>query len=70
MRNKFYFFLDKEQNLKWSDGGEPNPTLGNEQAMIVAVASLASAMQHVADQIYNTMNSLEEIANTLQKKDQ
>lgn len=46
----FYFYLDDDHRLGWGTS-ENKPTLTEQQAMIVAVANMASALENIAQAI-------------------
>lgn len=59
----FYFTLDDDhQRLDWVTPGGGKPTLTEQQAMIVAVASIASALENVVLQLHSMTETLQEIA--------
>jgi len=57
----FYFYLDIDSKLGWGTDME-KPTLTEQQAMIVAVANMASAMENIAFQINQAIGPMQEIA--------
>ncbi len=55
-----YFTLDDSfQRLDWGQPGGEKPTLTEQQAMIVAVASIASALENVALQLNNIAQAID-----------
>jgi hypothetical protein len=57
----FNFFLDDNHKLSWGTT-ESMPTLTEQQAMIVAVANMASALENIALQVHQALGPLQEIA--------
>lgn len=74
MAEHFYFTLDKDNfnrldwgNINTGGGSADQPTLTNEQAQIVAVASIALALDNIALQLHQALGPLQEIADNLQR---
>jgi hypothetical protein len=65
----FYFTLEKGDfsRLDWGHGTPPELT--NEQATIIAIASIASALDSVALQLHQAVGPLQEIADHLKKNE-
>jgi hypothetical protein len=57
----FYFYLDDDHKLGWGTT-ESKPTLTEQQAMIVAVANMATALENIGLQIHQAIDPLQEIA--------
>jgi hypothetical protein len=55
------FYLDDDLKLGWSTT-ENKPTITEQQAMIVAVASIAAALENIGLQIHRALDPLQEIA--------
>ena len=55
------FYLDDDLKLGWSTT-ENKPTITEQQAMIVAVASIAAALENIGLQIHQALDPLQEIA--------
>jgi hypothetical protein len=61
-----YFTLDDNfQRLDWRQPGGEKPTLTEGEAMVVAVAGIAAALDNVAFQLNQALEPLQEIANHL-----
>lgn len=62
------FTLDNDfRRLDWGVPGERMPSLTEQQATIVAVASMASALDNIALQFHNALGPLQEIADRLDR---
>ena len=57
----FNFYLDDDHKLGWSTTTN-KPSLTEQQAMIVAVSNMASALENIASQISQALVPLREIA--------
>lgn len=63
------FTLDDDfGKLDWHVSGGQKPPLTEQQAMIVAVASIGSALENIASQIHNALGPLQEIASALRNQ--
>ena len=58
-----HFTLDDEfKRLDWGVPDGRKPTLTNEEAMIVAVSTVATALENIAFQIHQMIGPVQEIA--------
>lgn len=69
----FHFTLDRNEGnrLSWEHATreDAQPQLTEAQATIIAIASIASALDNVAAQIYNTLSPLQEIADNIRSRE-
>lgn len=65
-----HFTLDDDfKRLDWRQPHGQKPDLNEQQAMVVAVASIASALDEIAFQLNQAMGPLQEIADNLQRSE-